>query len=150
MNHLFYVRDYLIDTVDFLNVENCDIDSLLVFDYTSMNSDNNPFCVVISHTFSDEAGQSGDSANVIFDWRVLINMFCLLEGSREDNAIQIQMAYRGARAIIDALGADFSLGGKVMDGSIHSVLTPMTYSRNERDEYIMIGIVMKIKEALNG
>lgn len=150
MNHLFNVREYLIDSVDFLNHENCDIDSLLVFDYASMNSENNPFCVVISHTFSDEAYQSGDSANVLFDWKTLINVFYLLEGSREDNAIQIQEAYMGVRKIIDALCSDFSLNGTVMDGAIHSVLTPMTYSRNDRDEYIMVGIVMRIKEALNG
>lgn len=150
MNQLFHTKNYLIENVEFLNPNNCDIDSLLVFDEASMNSDSNPYCVVISHTFSDEAYQSGNVNNVLFDWRVLINFFRILEGSREENAEQIQDAYLKVREVIESLSSDFTLGGRVLDGKLHSVLTPMTYSRNDRDEYIMIGIVIIIKELING
>lgn len=150
MNQLFSVKEYLIDNIDWLNGNNCDIDNLMVFDEASMNADDNPYCVVISHTFSDEAYQSGDVNNVLFDWRVIINVFRLLEGSRDDNALQIQEAYLKVREVIDSLSADFTLGGRVLDGKMHSVLTPMTYSRNDRDEYIMVGIVIIIKELING
>lgn len=148
MQQLFAVKEYLLDNIDFLNENNCDIDSLVVFD--SASSTDNPYCVVISLLFSDEAGQPGSIVNNLFDWRVLVNFFRLLEGSREENGLQIQDAYIRAREIIDAITTDPMLNNTVMDAKIHSVLTPMTYSRNTRDEYIMIGVVVNVKEALNG
>lgn len=150
MNHIFAVRDYLRTHVEYLNELNCDIDNNGVFDEASMSADTNPYCVVISHSFSDEAYQRANTNSVLFDWRVLINFFRLLEGSRDDNAEQIQDAYLRTREIIDALCADFSLDGAVIDGQIHSVLTPMTYNRNDRDEFVMIGVMLIIKEDLNG
>lgn len=150
MNHLFHVKNYLIENSPVCNENNCDIDSIIVFDTASMDSRNNPYCVVISHTFSDEAGQGGDVRNQLFDWRVLVNFFRLLEGSKEENAEQIQDAYLVVRDLINLFCADFTLGGNVMDSKIHSVLTPMTYSVTDRDEFIMIGIVLTVKEALNG
>ena len=148
MQQLFAVKDYLSEHVSFLSEDNCDIDSLTVFDTASFT--NNPYCVVISHLFSDEAAQSGSVVNNLFDWRVLVNFFRLLDGSRDENGVQIQDAYIKAREIIAAITEDPMLDNTVMDAKIHSVLTPMTYSRNDRDEYIMIGVVVSIKEALNG
>ena len=148
MQQLFAVKDYLIEHINFLDEDNCDIDSLNVFDSASFS--NNPYCVVISHLFSDESGQSGSVVNNLFDWRVLVNFFRLLEGSRDENGLQIQDAYIKAREIIASITEDPMLDNTVMDAKIHSVLTPMTYSRNDRDEYIMIGVVVSIKEALNG
>lgn len=148
MQHLFIVKDYLIDNINFLSEDNCDIDSLTVFDTASYS--NNPYCVVISHTFSDESYQSGSVVNNLFDWKVLVNFFRLLQGNRDENGEQIQDAYLRVNDIIRELSGNPTLDGQVMDLKIHSVLTPMTYSRNDRDEYVMVGIVISIKEALNG
>lgn len=149
MNHLFVVRDYLIDGIEWLNEFNCDVDNNTVFDYASMQFDQ-PYAVVISHTFSDQAYQSGNVQNQLFDWRVLINFFVALRGSKDEQAGWIQDGYQRTGEIIAYLCSDFTLNNTVMDGNIHAVTTPMTYSRTDRDEYFMIGIVLTIKEALNG
>lgn len=149
MIHLFTVRDYLIDGVEWLNQFNCDIDNNAVFDYASTQFDE-PYAVVVSHTFSDQAYQYGNVQNQLFDWRVLINFFVALRGSKEEQAGWIQDGYVRTGELIAYLCSDFTLDGKVMDGNIHAVTTPMTYSRNDRDEYFMIGIVLTIKESLNG
>lgn len=149
MNHLFVVRDYLIENINFLNEYNCDIDNNAVFDSAAQSNDE-PYCAVISHSFSDEAVQSGDINNQIFDWRVLINFFCALRGTRDEQSLGIQDGYVKTRLIIDSLLSDFTLNGNVMDCKVHAVTTPMTYSRSDRDEYFMIGIMLTIKEALNG
>jgi len=150
MNHLFSLRDHLINGIDFFNEYNCDIDNISVFDYVSLQEEN-PYCAVISHSFSDrDSGQRGNFQNEIFEWRILLNFFCALRGSREEQALAIQDGYAKTREIIDYLCSDFTWNNVIMDGSIHSVNTPMTYGRNNRDDYLMIGITILVKEALNG
>ena len=151
MNQLFIVRDYLRTHVPFLNDSNCDVDNITVFDAAAISSTNDvPCCVVISLSFSDEAYQPGDFNNQLFDWRILVNFFYRLYGNKQQEADNIQDGYVKAREIIDILCADFSLDGNVLDCKIHAVNTPMTYSRSDRDEYFMVGLVLQIKEALNG
>ena len=143
------VRDYIISTMPTLfDITNCDVDNVVVFDNILHTNVSSKQCIVVGFGGLGLAGQASEFGGYLSDITMNINYFTLLWGTNDDRHQSIEQAYATLDTLINNFKNDSTLGGKVMDSVITSVSAPLTYRRNEMNEYLMLVMELTLRNNL--
>jgi hypothetical protein len=140
------MHSYLIVAVDNLTASNCTVEDASVFNNILELDPPVEHCVIIGFSGADESRQKPEFGSYIMDWRILVNVFHLLDGDEVRRHEQTIEHYENVDKIMIAVKEDFTLNSLVMDSKLVDVTPTFAYSRSDINNYVMSGITFLIKE----
>lgn len=143
------LKDFAISSIPELNVNNCKVEDMSVFDAAVSDLTNNNRCAIVSFDGTLSPGQKSEYGGTLLGWAVTITGFFLLYGTDEDAANQALAAIEFVDDMMNAVTASSTMGGTVMDTKLFGVDTPREYVRADNSHYIMMRITFMVRENLS-
>ena len=140
------MRDYIIDNTDFTE-DNCVIEDVGVFNVVQM-MESPKKCIIVGFNGALPASQVSDFGSLLIDWGIVVNAFFLLQGSPEDRLPILDAAYTFLDDFLLLIIQDSTLGSQVMDARLVEIEPPMTYTRNDMSEFMLLSFKFALKENL--
>ena len=140
------MQSYLVTSVSHITDDNCTVEDASVFNNISILDPIVEHCVIVGFAGAEEANQRPEFGSFIMEWRIIVNLFHLLDGDEEHRHDQTIAFYNYADDIMQAVKNDSTLNGQVMDAKLTDCTPTLAYKRSDISNYVMLGITFMIKE----
>ena len=141
--------DYIRANITGFDENNCKgFDDERVLDYIvaeDMSPNPQQGCIV-SYGGVMRPEQASEFGGLIVQWIIIVSAFFPLVGSADDVQAQIAVGYAFIENLMNIVIADSTLGGQVMDCVILDGETPMEYTRNGVNKFLLISTRFTITE----
>jgi hypothetical protein len=145
------LRDYLINYgITGIDEYNCTVDDESIFNsiLERMNPDEQRGIIVSYAGLRKNNNQPSEFGGNLQYWIINLNAFFLLWGNIEDRSASINSAWAFVDELTNAIVADSTLDDSVMDCVILRADEPVLYTRQQMNEYLMLGFTIAVMENL--
>lgn len=147
------LRAYLLNaSITGLDEFNCSVDDETIFNSIIMrdNPEEQRGLIISFGGMRRPLNQTSEFGGSLQRWILIVNLFVLLWGSKEERSEAIREAWRFVDEVSNVMVSDSTLDGQVMDAFVTAIDEPALYTRQQMNEYIMVPMVITVTENLYG